>query len=54
MINMTKLTIMTKKAKDYLSTRETAEILNVAVSTIQLWMDNGLLDGWTTVGGHVE
>ena len=26
------------KQKDYLSTRDAAELLNVAVSTIQLWM----------------
>lgn len=43
---------MTNIQKDYLSTREAARLLNVAVSTIQLWMDNGLLAGWTTVGGH--
>lgn len=43
---------MTNKEKDYLSTREAAELLNVAVSTIQLWMDNGPLTGWTTAGGH--
>ena len=43
---------MTTKQKDYLSTREAAELLNVAVSTIQLWTDNGMLHAWTTVGGH--
>lgn len=43
---------MVVKEKDYLSTREVAELLNVAVSTIQLWMDNGLLAGWSTAGGH--
>lgn len=40
------------KEKEYLSTRKAAEILGVAVSTIQLWTDNGILQGWTTVGGH--
>lgn len=40
------------KEKDYLSTRKAAEILGVAVSTIQLWTDNGILRGWTTTGGH--
>ncbi len=44
--------IMQKKDKDYLSTREVAKLLNVAVSTIQSWTDNGLLRAWTTVGGH--
>lgn len=43
---------MADKQKDYLSTRQAAELLNVAVSTIQLWSDNGLLRAWTTVGGH--
>lgn len=40
------------KQKDYLSTRDAAELLNVAVSTIQLWTDNGFLRAWTTAGGH--
>lgn len=43
---------MIKSNKDYLSTREAAELLNVAVSTIQLWSDSGLLRAWSTVGGH--
>ena len=43
---------MPNKEKDYLSTREVAKLLNVAVSTIQSWTDNGLLRAWTTVGGH--
>ena len=40
------------KQKDYFSSREAAEILHVAVSTIQLWTNNGLLRAWKTVGGH--
>ena len=43
---------MASKQKDYLTTCEAAEILNVAVSTIQLWTNDGLLDAWTTAGGH--
>ena len=43
---------MRSKQKNYFSTREAAERLNVAVSTIQLWTDNGKLSAWTTVGGH--
>lgn len=43
---------MGSKQKNYFSTREAAERLNVAVSTIQLWTDNGKLSAWTTVGGH--
>lgn len=43
---------MTVKQKDYFTTRETAEKLGVAVSTVQLWVNNGLLKAWTTGGGH--
>jgi len=40
------------KQKDYLTSREAADLLNVAVSTIQLWTNGGLLKAWTTAGGH--
>jgi len=40
------------RRKDYLSTREAAEALGVAVSTVQLWANNGLLKAWRTGGGH--
>jgi excisionase family DNA binding protein len=43
---------MPKKHKDYFSSREAADLLDVAVSTIQLWTNNGLLQAWTTAGGH--
>lgn len=43
---------MTEKKKDYFSSREAAELLGVAVSTIQLWTNSGLLRAWTTGGGH--
>jgi len=43
---------MPKKHKDFYSSREAAELLGVAVSTIQLWTKNGLLKAWTTGGGH--
>ncbi len=43
---------MTEKRKAYYSTREAAELLGVAVSTIQLWTKGGLLKAWTTGGGH--
>jgi len=43
---------MAGKPKDYYSTREAAELLCVAVSTIQLWSNSGLLRAWTTGGGH--
>jgi excisionase family DNA binding protein len=44
--------IMPAKKKDFYTTREAAELLGVAVSTIQLWTNNGLLRAWTTGGGH--
>lgn len=43
---------MTEKQKNYYTTKETADLLNVAVSTVQLWANNGLLSVRTTVGGH--
>ena len=38
--------------KDFLTSREAAKLLAVAVSTVQLWTNNGLLRAWTTGGGH--
>lgn len=43
---------MPKQYKDFYTSREAAELLGVAVSTIQLWTKNGLLEAWTTGGGH--
>ena len=43
---------MKRKDKDYFTTREAAELLNVAVSTIQSWTDDGVLKAWITAGGH--
>jgi len=43
---------MSRKDKGYYSTREAAELLSVAVSTIQSWTDSGILSAWTTGGGH--
>lgn len=43
---------MSEQSKDYFSTREAAELLGVAVSTVQLWTNNGSLQAWTTAGGH--
>ena len=47
---MTKAKI--KDKDNYYSTREAAKLLGVAVSTIQLWTNNGILDAWITAGGH--
>ena len=38
--------------KDYYSTKQAAELLGVAVSTIQQWTNSGQLRAWTTAGGH--
>ena len=43
---------MQAKTKDYFTTREAAKLLGVAVSTIQMWTNSGLLKAWTTAGGH--
>lgn len=40
------------KKKGFISTRKAANLLGVAVSTIQLWTDNGILNAWVTNGGH--
>lgn len=39
-------------AKDVYTTREAAEILGVALRTVQLWVENGILHAWKTPGGH--
>ena len=35
-----------------LTTREAAQLLGVAVSTAQVWMESGALPAWKTPGGH--
>jgi excisionase family DNA binding protein len=35
-----------------LTTREAGELLGIAVSTAQQWIENGLLPAWKTPGGH--
>jgi excisionase family DNA binding protein len=35
-----------------LTTRATAQLLGVAVSTAQLWIENGAIPSWKTPGGH--
>jgi excisionase family DNA binding protein len=37
---------------DVLSTRDAAEQLGVALRTVQLWVENGVLPAWKTAGGH--
>lgn len=36
----------------FCSTREAAERLGVALRTIQVWVENGVLPAWKTAGGH--
>lgn len=37
---------------DYLTTREAAKLLGVALRTAQLWVEAGTLKAWKTSGGH--
>lgn len=43
---------MSKSKDSILTTRATAELLGVAVSTAQLWIENGAIPSWKTPGGH--
>ena len=38
--------------KEFYTSREAAELLGVALSTVQLWTENGILRAWKTGGGH--
>lgn len=37
---------------DFYSTTEAAALLDVAVRTVQLWVERGVLNAWKTPGGH--
>lgn len=43
---------MSAPSEDYVSTTEAAELLGVAVRTVQLWVERGVLTAWKTPGGH--
>jgi excisionase family DNA binding protein len=43
---------MSAPPEDYVSTTEAAEQLGVAVRTVQLWVERGVLTAWKTPGGH--
>jgi excisionase family DNA binding protein len=49
---MTTLIDSAAPASDYVSTREAAQRLGVAVRTVQLWVESGVLRAWKTAGGH--
>lgn len=35
-----------------MTTRQAGEVLGVAVRTVQLWVESGVLPAWRTAGGH--
>lgn len=43
---------MPAKPKNFLTSREAASLLGVALSTVQLWTESGVLHAWKTGGGH--
>jgi excisionase family DNA binding protein len=36
----------------FCTTREAADLLGISLRTAQMWVENGLLEGWKTPGGH--
>lgn len=52
MINMNETASPTSTRTEYLTTREAAAILGVALRTVQLWVESGALRAWKTAGGH--
>ncbi|MEY4751310.1 MAG: hypothetical protein RIQ60_3524 [Pseudomonadota bacterium] len=38
--------------RTFCTTRQAAELLGVSIGTVQLWVENGVLDAWKTAGGH--
>lgn len=41
-----------KEDKEFLTTREAARLLEVGLSTVQGWVEAGILPAWKTAGGH--
>lgn len=46
------INVENKSLSDALTTKEVADELGVAIRSVQLWLDNGILEGWKTPGGH--
>lgn len=38
--------------KNFCTTGEAADLLGMSVSTVQLWVESGILQAWKTAGGH--
>lgn len=43
---------MLNEQTEFLTTREASKLLGVALTTIQLWVETGVLPAWKTAGGH--
>jgi excisionase family DNA binding protein len=43
---------MISKRPEFLTTREASKLLGVALTTVQLWVEAGVLPAWKTAGGH--
>lgn len=52
MLNMKEPVSPKSTRSEYLTTREAAAILGVALRTAQLWVESGTLRAWKTAGGH--
>lgn len=44
--------LKTTLSPEFMSTRNAAAALGVALSTVQLWVETGVLPAWKTAGGH--
>jgi excisionase family DNA binding protein len=44
--------VNSKRPESFLSTRQAAASLGVALSTVQAWVETGVLPAWKTAGGH--
>ena len=46
------MTGKSKASSDFISTREAGRMLGIALRTVQLWVESGVLTAWKTAGGH--